>query len=288
MSYVQSGDTRLAWQQMGEGPDVLLVHGLATNRAFWYGTLAQALRARYRVTLFDLRGHGYSGRPASGYSAAAMAEDIAALVAQLELAPAAIVAHSYGGSVALEYALRAPETVSGLVLMDARINSLQPTQWLADSPHLTAFEKEMALADGRDWDAEPQVGLAFLEAMARLRVAGHEPRERDAVTPFSEGRGGLGIAKAFCRLLDETDAREAFLASGSPREAIAALQLPVQLLYGDHSRNLPSGEALARCLPRAQLTRLREAGHFFPLSHAGEVAALVGSFLEQLTWETAA
>lgn len=288
MTYVQSGDTRLAWQQMGEGPDVLLVHGLATNRAFWYGTLAQALRGRYRVTLFDLRGHGYSSRPPSGYSAVDMADDIDALVAQLALAPVAIVGHSYGGSVALEYALRAPEMLSGLVLMDARINSLQPTQWLADSPHLTDFEREMAQADGRDWDAEPQVGLTFLEAMARLRVAGYEPRARDAVTPFSEGRGGLSIAKAFCRLLDETDARASFLTPGSPRKAIAGLRLPVQLLYGDHSRNLPSGEALAQCLPAARLIRLRDAGHFFPLSHAEEVAALVGSFLDTLSSETAA
>ena len=41
----------IAWQQMGEGPDLVLVHGLATNRAFWYLNVASALRDRYRKAL---------------------------------------------------------------------------------------------------------------------------------------------------------------------------------------------------------------------------------------------
>ncbi|MCR9092003.1 MAG: alpha/beta hydrolase, partial [Proteobacteria bacterium] len=141
MSFVQAGSTRLAWQQLGEGPDIVLVHGLATNRAFWYASLAQQLRTHYRVTLFDLRGHGYSDMPPSGYAARDMGEDLAAVIDNLELDPLAVIAHSYGGSVALEYAVSPRARLRALVLMDARINSLQPEQWLADAPHLTAFEQ---------------------------------------------------------------------------------------------------------------------------------------------------
>lgn len=287
MSFVQAGDARLAWQQLGEGPDVVLVHGLATNRAFWYASLAQSLRNDYRVTLFDLRGHGYSSMPPTGYSATAMADDLASLIDALSLEPLAVIAHSYGGSIALEHALAASRRPQSLVLMDARINRLQPEQWLADSPHLTAFEEEVALADGRDWYQEPQVGFSFLEAMARLRVQGFEASQRDPFTPFADGKGGKRGAKAFCRLLDETSARDEFLAHGADTAAMAALDIPVQLLYGDHSRNLPSGKALAAQLPNARLECMTEAGHFFPLSHAQDVAERVCAFLESIRTETA-
>lgn len=280
MSFLDTGSVQLAWQQLGEGPDVVLVHGLATNRAFWYATLAQRLRQRYRVTLFDLRGHGYSSRPDAGYSVQAMAEDLAAVIDRLTLAPVAVVGHSYGGAVALEHALQQPDRLRAMVLMDTRVQTLQPHQWLNDCPHLTAFEEEMALADGRDWESEPQVGMAFLEAMARLRINGYQSTARDPFTPFAEGKGGLRSARAFCRLLDESKARDEFLAPGSDADAIARLPVPVQLLYGTHSRNLPSGHALAECLPRAQLTTMPEAGHFFPLSHAADVATLVEDFLQ--------
>lgn len=288
MSFVQAGDVRLACQQMGEGPDVVLVHGLATNRAFWFATLAQSLRDRYRVTLFDLRGHGYSSRPERGYTASDMAADIGAVIDRLDLAPAAIVAHSYGGGAALEYALAAPERVRALSLLDVRINSLQPQQWLGDGARLTEFEKEMARADGRDWEAEPQLGLTFLESMARLRVQGFEPSNRDTFTPFGEGKSGLRGAKAFCRLMDETTMRADALAPGSDRETIARLQLPLQLIYGENSHNLPSGEALRACLPQAEYHCVADAGHFFPLSHPETVAGLVGSFLDHHSSESAA
>ncbi|MBY8966093.1 alpha/beta hydrolase [Algiphilus sp. NNCM1] len=286
MSFVQAGSTRLAWQQLGEGPDIVLVHGLATNRAFWYASLAQQLRTHYRVTLFDLRGHGYSDMPPSGYAARDMGQDLAAVIDNLDLDPLAVIAHSYGGSVALEYAVSPRARLRALVLMDARINSLQPEQWLADAPHLTAFEQEVARADGRDWYQEPQIGFAFLEAMARLRTAGFTPSQRDPFTPFADGKGGKRGAMAFCRLLDRTTARDDFLQRGAEREQLQSLDIPVQLLYGAHSRNLPSGEALAACLPDATLQRIAEAGHFFPLSHASEVARLVAEFLDAQRKET--
>src|SRR3546814_3882769 len=58
------------------GPDVVLVHGLGANRAFWYPRLASALVPQFRVTIYDLRGHGYSEVPPSGYSTTTMAQDL--------------------------------------------------------------------------------------------------------------------------------------------------------------------------------------------------------------------
>lgn len=279
MGFCTANGARLAYQQMGQGPDLVLIHGLATNRAFWYATLAQAFKGRRRVTLYDLRGHGYSDRTESGYSAASQADDLLGLLDHLGIERADIVGHSYGGGIGLELALRHPERVHHLALLDTKINALQPEQWLDDGDHLSPFEIEVAETAGIDWSREPQLGLKYLEVTARLRVAGELPSVRDAFTPFGEGRGGLRCARQYLRLADETRATSEFVEPGSPPEAIEALQVPLLLMYGEHSRCLPSGRALHRRLPSATMYELPGAGHFFPASRPAYVAGVVAEFL---------
>lgn len=273
-------DTQLAWQQLGDGPDVVLIHGLATSRAFWYPNLALALKDRYRVTLFDLKGHGYSEQPETGYSVTAMAEDLLQLFEEAGIRQAHVIGHSYGGAVALEFAVAHPERVLSLGVLDARIMRLHPTQRLSDYPHLSAFEDEIARADGRDWEQEPQIGFAFMEAMARLGASGYEATAREAYTPFGEGRGGRRAARQFVSLLDETTARKDFLEPGAEAAQIAALRMPVLLMYGAASRCMPSGRMLSQLLPDARYVVLPEAGHFFPISHADRVRGSVESLLQ--------
>ena len=69
--------TRLFYQQSGTGPDVVLIHAVTSNQAVWVFTgLADALASDgYRVTTYDLRGHGASERPPTGYTSADMAAD---------------------------------------------------------------------------------------------------------------------------------------------------------------------------------------------------------------------
>ncbi|MDT0497528.1 alpha/beta hydrolase [Algiphilus sp. W345] len=270
---------RLEYQQVGEGPDLVLVHGLATNRAFWYASLAQALKHAFRVTLYDLRGHGYSSLSPQGYSAADQAGDLAALLEQAGIESADVVGHSYGGGIALEFAVQYPQLLRRLVLMDSRINTLQPEQRLADSPHLSAMEIEIAERAGLDWDREPQVGLRYLEVTARLRAEQWAPQARDAFTPFGEGRGGMRGARQYLKLLEETEAPREFLEMGASADEIARIAAPTLLLYGERSRCLPSGRALAATLPDTQFRVVPDAGHFFPASHAALIAGWTANFL---------
>ena len=53
----------LHYQQSGQGPDLVLIHGLAANLAFWFLRIVPALNKRHRVTVYDMRGHGKSGTP---------------------------------------------------------------------------------------------------------------------------------------------------------------------------------------------------------------------------------
>ncbi len=104
--------------QPGAGPPVLFVHCDAGNHTQWREALDH-LHPRHRAVAFDLRGSGRSAPAANGdYSFAGRAEDVGAVMAALDLADVVLVAHSGGGSTALQYASRHPERVRGLLLVD--------------------------------------------------------------------------------------------------------------------------------------------------------------------------
>lgn len=274
MGFAVVNGARLAWQQLGEGPDLIMVHGLAANRAFWFAH-ASALAAHYRVTLFDLRGHGYSDMPDTGYSASTLGRDILDLMDALRIDRAALAAHSYGGAAALEAAIAAPDRITHLALFDARVQRLQAAMRLHDLPTLSPYETAVAEASGRaygyDWEHDEQVGFRFLEATARLRVDALDEGLRDPFTPFGEGRGAVRAARQWLRLLDHEGVREELVRPGSDADTIAQLPMPVLLMYAGDSRCLPSGAALRGLLPRARYVELPSGGHFFPAAEAASV-----------------
>lgn len=119
-------DVSIHYQQAGHGPDLVMIHGLFGNLAFWYLSVLPALVRDFRVTLYDLRGHGYSDMPRSGYTSSHMAADLKELLDHLGVKQAHLVGHSFGGAVALHFAVLHPIHVLSLTLADARVPSLQP------------------------------------------------------------------------------------------------------------------------------------------------------------------
>ncbi|MGI5149941.1 alpha/beta fold hydrolase [Plantactinospora sp. CA-294935] len=109
----------------------VLVHGLGVDTlASWYFTLAGAVNdTGRRVVMYDLRGHGRSERPATGYRLDDFVDDLAGLLAALGVTgPVCLLGNSFGGTVAFGYALRHPDRVSGIVA----IESAPPTEeWLS-------------------------------------------------------------------------------------------------------------------------------------------------------------
>lgn len=279
MAYAEVNGARLAWQQLGEGPDVVLVHGLAASRAFWLG-IALRLSEQFRVTLFDLRGHGYSSRPASGYRPLDFGRDLIGLMDALKMDRAALVGHSYGGAAALEAAGIAPHRVTHLALLDTRVSRLQPLMRLHDTPRITEIEKEVARSANVDWAQLPQVGYLFLETAARLRLAGTTTQARDDFSPFGEGRGAARAAQSWLDLLDQTTARQELDEPGLDAEDLARLRLPTLLMYGEFSRCVHSGFALRQLWPHARFESLPEAGHFFPLSQPARVMSGLQDLLD--------
>ena len=112
----RNGTVGIAYDVRGQGPAVVLVHGLGVGRWGWE-PVADRLARRFRVITVDNRGIGASGAPRGSYSTRAMAEDVVAVMDDAGVASAGVVGTSLGGMVAQELALAHPERVDRLVLV---------------------------------------------------------------------------------------------------------------------------------------------------------------------------
>jgi pimeloyl-ACP methyl ester carboxylesterase len=112
--------TRLAIWKHGGGrsPQILLVHGLASNTRLWDGVAAHLNASEYGTVQVDLRGHGLSDKPERGYDFDTMSRDLAGLVEATMEGPVLAVGQSFGGNLVLELATRYPSIVSSIVCVD--------------------------------------------------------------------------------------------------------------------------------------------------------------------------
>jgi pimeloyl-ACP methyl ester carboxylesterase len=105
-------------RQDGPHLPVLLVHGLASNARLWDGVATELARAGHATVAVDLPGHGQSDRPDSGYSPAAVADDLAGLLRALAIGRCVVAGQSWGGNVVLELARRHPAEVAAVGCVD--------------------------------------------------------------------------------------------------------------------------------------------------------------------------
>jgi len=113
--HVRTGDLDIWTEQVGEGPDVLLIGGLGDTVESWQFQL-DGLVDRYRITAFDDRGAGRTAMPEGPVSVEAMADDAAGVLRALDIPSAHVAGFSCGSIIGQELALRHPELVRSLVL----------------------------------------------------------------------------------------------------------------------------------------------------------------------------
>ena len=283
MKKIVCNGVRINCQMTGEGSDVVLLHGLAANHAFWRLNVLMTLARQHRVTVFDLRGHGYSDMPEHGYTTADLAGDLRELLTHLGIEKAHLVGHSLGGAVALHAAVLYPEKVMSLTVADSRVRALQPTNyakawcnWESAGKKL----KELGLDIPED---EAESGLWILERLAapEWQAMQHALKGTPLFGPFGGLKGGRKAAERWLQLMRSTSARQEIVAvAGLTAERIAEIRQPALLMYGECSPTMPSLEGLRRCLPHSAVEVIPEAGHFYPLSMPERFVSTLSRFLE--------
>lgn len=137
----------------GEGPAVMLLHGwMATADLNWVGAYAALAGAGYRVLAIDHRGHGRGLRPIVKFRLADCAADAAAVLRELDAAPATIVGYSMGGAIAQLVAREHPDVVSGVVL-SGTAQHWKDKRTQRSFKAMGALGLALSVAPGRFWRA---------------------------------------------------------------------------------------------------------------------------------------
>ena len=261
-------------QQAGEGPDVVLIHGVTGDLSIWFLCKAMTeLAANHRVTAFDLRGHGYSDVPSTGYTSADHAGDVLALMDEIGADRAKLVGHSFGAVIALHAAVLAPDRVEAVVLSDPYFPALRHLEDLSRWGHWQAFHKEAADA-GVDLSCEHwyDIGKFFDQVM-------HLDGER--MLQFRRAVG-LPAMNRLLRLGTTTCGDDTKVEAGLTSEKILGVRQPVLALYGDGSPFLSTADYLVEHLPNCRRVLIPEAQHRAPEENPSAFTAALRSFLESL------
>jgi pimeloyl-ACP methyl ester carboxylesterase len=284
MGSVNCNGVSINYRCVGEGKNVVLIHGLAANHGFWHFDVLLKLARKYRVTVFDLRGHGYSSMPSSGYTTASMVGDLHCLMDHLKIQRANLIGHSYGGAIGLHYAALYPERVSSLVIADSRIRALQPTNRPQHLPNWKFARETLDALGLKVPEDETEIGLWLLEQLAlpQRRKIRHKLAGTPLFIPFSNWTGGNRSAERWLKMLTTTTARQEFVArDGLTIEKLSKLNIPTLIIYGENSQVLPSYNGLRKHLPMCKSALVEKAGHFFPLSKPHIFVRIVIDFLKQ-------
>lgn len=256
-------------------PDLLMVHGLATNMAFWYLPYAPIFAKRFRVTLYDLRGLGRSEMTPDGYTPQNLARDLSCLLDHLDIERTHVLAHSFGGVVALNLACAEPTRVQSLVLADTHLSAVRRAHGHRDWGNRSQVQRilnEHGLAlDTRD----PYFGYRLLTEVAHLQVRNQPVHQSllDLVGPMMS-KHGKRTAAQWVKLMDHTKAEAQLMGDdGLTLDALRRLRMPILALYGDHSQARLTGKEMLDVWPHAEFRRVRDAGHFFPASRPDDVIA---------------
>ncbi len=126
-SYVDTTGTRIAWEQTGDGPNLLLVMGHRWSRRMWHPVI-ERLRQEFRVIALDNRGAGESATPSQPYTLSAMSADALAVLDAAGVRRAHVFGVSMGGAIAQDLAVSHPERVDRLVLGCTGLFTDEPTR----------------------------------------------------------------------------------------------------------------------------------------------------------------
>lgn len=236
------------------GPDVVMLHGFLGNLAVWHLFMAPQLRKHFKVTTYDLRGHGYSEVTPTGYSAGQMAEDLKDLLDTLGIQKAHLVGHSFGADVCLYFALKYPERVDKIVALEPGLAALVQDR-KKESWEGWAYWVEKLEECGIQIPEEKKTDLNYLLQ-----------KSLETTKFFGPARGLPRNREPLLNLIQNTSLVADYEVVGDLTEdAVKTIQHETLLVYGEKSHFLGTYEFLKEALPNVKPELLPGGEHFGPL-----------------------
>ena len=260
MPEARNGDVTLYYQDEGSGEPVLLIHGHTMDRRIWDPVMPDLLHAGLRVLRPDLRGHGRSTRPDSGYHLSLHAKDMVAVLDESRVTAATVVGYSIGGGVALEMAITMPARLNGLVLM---------SPVMPDRPFEPVFMdnlREVARVTRNDG-----IEAAMLGPWAANPLFAHsfsKPGIRDTAMAINRDFPGAEY------LATQRDHVER---DWTVPDRLHEIDLPTRVIAGDSETPgfCAYAEEAASGISRATIEFFEDCGHLLPLEEPARVAETI-------------
>jgi pimeloyl-ACP methyl ester carboxylesterase len=270
-TFVTRAGINVRYLEAGEGPAVLLVHGLATSKVTWYCNIDALVSGGYRVLALDLPGHGDSDKPKDlKYEPAGAVELIRQFLVELELDRVSLVGNSAGGLLVGLFSLAYPQQVEKLVLVAPgglgrhvtwllRFLSVPMLGELFYQPRL---QSPMNLAR-RIFFRPPAILAEVLPEMDRVR---NLPGSRHAAIQSIRSSVNLLGQRRKSYILDR----------------LRDLKPPLLTIWGEEDAILPVSQAAAvrRALPRSVTRVIPECGHWPHMEKAEQFNELLVQFLD--------
>jgi pimeloyl-ACP methyl ester carboxylesterase len=271
MPKIKANGLNFHYQQAGSGPDVVLIHGVTGDLSIWFLCEAMGIfSGSYRVTAYDLRGHGYSDVTKDGYTSADQAVDTLAIMDALEIDRAILVGHSFGGVIAMHAAVLAPDRVESLVVSDPSFPALRHLEDLSRWGHWQNFRDEAEQA-GVILSPEHWYDLGrFFDQVAHL--------DGEQLLRFRQAVGLPGFNRLM-RLAPTTCGADAKEVAGLTEEKIQSVAQPTLAIFGEFSPFLATADYLESHLANCAKTLVEGAKHRAPEENGPRFVELVNQFL---------
>jgi pimeloyl-ACP methyl ester carboxylesterase len=257
---------RCVYDQVGSGPDLVLLHSVGLSTREGWREQIEALSRHFRVLTFDIRGLGQSERGAGSLGVATFAADLEVLLQSLKISRAALAGVSLGGFVAQAFALQRPEMVSALVLVS------------------TTCRIPVGNAQRRA-ERNARIRASGMAAAVDHQIASHFPPEFAAVHPdamdWYKRHYLANDPESYIEIMDDLGRFDAC-------DRLKEIRCPTLIVAGDQDatsvagrRPLDSATALHEGIAGSELFVIQGANHYPQLDHAAAFNARVILFLQK-------
>jgi 3-oxoadipate enol-lactonase len=261
MTRIPSGDAEIAYEVLGSGPPVVLLHPFPAHHELWLPAV-QALVSRYRVILPDLRGHGESGVGEGPATMEKHAADLARVLDHAEVGRAPFAGVSIGGYVLFEFWRRYRERVAALLLFNTKAQ--------ADTAEGRAG-RLLAAADVMQRGTEP-----FIESMLP-KLLGQTTRNTRPDLVVAARNMMLKMSPQDISLVQKGMAERP-----DSLPTLKTINVPALILTGDEDTltGIPDADLMRQNLSGSQVRVIPRAGHYAVWEQAEEVGKLLRQFID--------